>query len=494
MEQSKPSNGMIDYISRERTNTKLYFGLAWAASTIIFASIQLFLGTDEKIVGMAFISLLLCVVPLLLFGVNDISAIFIFVLLSKYSFFPLWIKTFFGQRLDIGLNAPFTTFAIALAGSALACIALLLAKIIPVKKRVLGYSLSARQILLVGYFSATFGLFFLTLHIFFGPDVLPSGEIIQGFGGFGSLIGLLYFGVICLTVASMKSNVNPIHKIFLFMIILWVMLISLRSNAKIYFTFSAFAFMLTIFYFGIRIKIKHLIYLIVFAAFYVIVFAPIIHLTRTTDFRLADFSGKVSIIQNVFNSNSILSLRDQSNQTYNLTYYPAVGTFLIDRFEMIKDLDIAAGGISHRNTIGWIPVQWAFETSLPSFIFPDKPAVNDIDLIAYNAGYFPILTRLNHTMGLFGSAYAMFLWPGLIFVSLAILIAYIFMLRVIVRPDLRDNLFGIFLLARYSFNFSEQSVQSLLSTMLRFIPIDVVLILGVLFLAAYMAPRARKQG
>lgn len=492
MEQSRISTGTMSFAPRKKTNASLYLGLVWAASMVIFAAVQLFLGTDEIIVLLAFLSLLCCAVPLLLYGIYDISAVFIFVLLSKYSFFPLWIKTFLGERLDIGLNAPLNTFSVALAGSVIACIALFLTKLIPVKKRVLGFSLSERQMLAAGYLASTFGLFFLTLHIIFGSLMLPSGEMIQGFGGFGSLIGPLYFGIVCLTVVSMRSNANPIHKISLLIIFLLIMLLSLRTTAKVYFTLSVFAFVAAIFYFSIRIKKRYLVYLGVFAAFYAYVFAPVLHLTRTTDFQLADIYGKISILEDIFNNYSILTLRDQGNQTYNLTYYPSAGTFLVDRFEMIADLDIAVGGISRKNTIGWIPFQWAFETSLPSFIFPNKPAVNDIDLIAFNAGYFPILTRLNHTMGVFGSAYAMFLWPSLVFITLTTLGAYILVLRLIVSPDLMYNLFGVFFLARYSFNFSEQSVQLLLSSIIRSIPIDVALILGICFVTAYIFPNIRK--
>ncbi len=74
--------------------------------------------------------------------------------------------------------------------------------------------------------------------------------------------------------------------------------------------------------------------------------------------------------------------------------------------------------------------------ALPSFIVQNKSNISDIDLIAYNAGYYPILTTLNHTIGVFGSAYAMFLWPGLVFISLVIIFLYLLMLRLIVLPKL----------------------------------------------------------
>ncbi len=178
---------------------------------------------------------------------------------------------------------------------------------------------------------------------------------------------------------------------------------------------------------------------------------------------------------------------------FNYTYYPSIHTFVVDRLEMIQDMDIVAGGISRGNTIEWVPVRWALAAALPSFIVGNKSNVSDIDLIAYNAGYFPILTTLNHTMGVFGSAYAMFLWPGLVFISLGVIFLFLLMLRLIVLPKLGYNIFGIFLVSKYVYDFSEQSVQALLITMLRSIPIDVVLILGILILVVKLFPNHRKR-
>ncbi len=493
IEQDRPSTSVIKLANGKRISTRVLMGWIWIYSMFIFAGIQLWLGTDPIIVVMAFISLFLCVLPIFLLGIDSISAVFIFFLLSKYSFFPLWIKTLLGERIDIGLNFPYKTFAIALAGSAIACIALFLVHHISVRKRILDFSLTNKQMLVAGYLATGIGLLFMTLHYIFSPVILPGGGYIRGFGGFGSLIGPLYFGICCLTLISFKSKVNPIHKISLILIFLWMFIISIQTNAKLYFTFSVFAFVLTVFYFRFKIKIRYIVIFGIFILFYVFVFAPVIHITRTTAFKLADISGKITIIENIFGNYSIYDIMDESNTTYYLPYYSSAGTFLVDRFEMIQDLDIVAGGISQRNTIGWIPLQWAIESSLPSAIYPNKPDISDIDLIAYNAGYFPFLTRLNHTMGLFGSAYAMFLWPGMIIISLIILVFYLLIIKVIVRQSLWYNLFGIFILTSYGFNFSEISVQTFISSMIRSIPLDVILILGILFLAFYICPKTPKH-
>jgi hypothetical protein len=460
---------------------------------LVFAAIQLVLGTDGRIIALAFFSLLCCIVPLFLFGIDDICAVFVFGLLSKYSFFPLWIKTLMGERVDIGLTAPLRTFEMAFVGSVVCCLALLLVKLIPMKRRLLEYHLSDKQMLLAGYLGIGIGLLFLTLHVNFVPVLLLSGEVIKGFGGFGSLVAPLYFGISCLTAVSLKPNANPLHKICLSAVFVMLIALSLQTNAKAEFTLAIFTFILTIFYFHIRIKKRYFIYGAVLVAFYFFVFAPIIHLTRTNAFRTADFSGKISIIQNTFGINLMNEFAGQNKEIFTYNYYPSLHTFVVDRLEMIQDMDIPAGGISHGNSIGWLPVQRAIESALPSFIIHNKSNISDIDLIAYNAGYYPALVTLNHTIGIFGSAYAMFLWPGLIFVSLGVLFLYILLLRWLVLPKLVYNSFAIFLLGRYLFLFSEQSVQALLIAILRSIPIDATLIMGILILIVNIFPNPRQH-
>jgi hypothetical protein len=491
IELSQTSDHAVDYAPRKKIAPRLFWGTAWVVSMLIFAIIQLLLGTDGKIIGLAFFSLLCCAIPLFLFGIDDICAVFIFGLLSKYSFFPLWIKTVMGERIDIGLTAALRTFEMALVGSVICCVALFAAKSIPIRRRLLDFHLSDKQMILAGYLAASFGLIFLVLHVLFVPVVLPSGEVTKGFGGFGSLVGPLYFGIGCLTAISLKRHANPIHRVFLLAIFVALVALSFQTNAKAEFTLAIITFVLTIFYFRIKIKARYIIYCCVFIVFYFFVFAPIIHLTRTDVFKTADFSGKIAIIENMFGSNLMSEFSGQSREIFNYNYYPSIHTFVVDRLEMIQDMDIPAGGIWRGNTIGWLPVQRAIESALPSFIVQEKSNISDIDLIAFNAGYYPILVTLNHTIGVFGTAYAMFLWPGLIFISFTVIFLYLFLLRLIVLPKLAYNPFGIFLLGRYLFVFSEQSVQALLIAILRFIPIDAILILGILIAVVHIFPNHR---
>lgn len=477
----------------KKINFRMIVPVVWILSSFLLAGIQLWLGADMLIITLAWLTLLCCGIPLILFSVNDLPAIFIFILLSKYSFFPFWIKTLMGERIDVGLSAPLITFVIALIGSVIGCLVLIAVKIVPIKKKLLGFSLHSRQLIPLSYISTLWGLLFLTLHVIFSPVILPTGETIQGFGGFGSLLGPLYLGIAGLTLLSAKHKGKIFHRTILIVVFIWIILLSFQNNVKIYFTLSVLSLVLTIFYFKINVKMIHVGYMALFLVFYVLIFAPAIHLTRTSAFKSADIGGKIQILQNLFLNYSLSELSDENNRLFRFKYYSPAGTFVVDRFEMIQDLDIVSFGISDANTIGWIPIDWALKNTLPKFLSPNKPSISDIDLIAYNARYIPVLRSYNHTLGLFGSAYAMFLWPSLISISFVIIFLYLIMLRSIVPDNISYNLFGVFFIARLAFNFSEQSVQALVTTMLRVVPIDTILTLAFLFIVQLISAKSRNN-
>ena len=86
-------------------------------SMLVFA--QLLLGTDPLILLLAFFALFSVGLVLLIWGTNRLLPLLAVLILTQYSFFPFWIKTLIGQRLDLGLNNPYETFIVASVGSSI---------------------------------------------------------------------------------------------------------------------------------------------------------------------------------------------------------------------------------------------------------------------------------------------------------------------------------------------------------------------------------------
>jgi hypothetical protein len=192
-------------------------GLFWVLITISFIVIQLILRTEFSILLMATVALICCGIPIIFFGLFDLIGLFSFALLSKYSFFPFIIKTTFGERIDVGLHDPYNTFLVIMIGSLIVCLALIMAKIFPIKKHILNNWRSKKQLLFVGYIAVLLGFGFLLMHLQFKPKLLPGGKLSQGFGGFGQFVSLINFGIVALTAFAIKSNqkISKKHKIAL---------------------------------------------------------------------------------------------------------------------------------------------------------------------------------------------------------------------------------------------------------------------------------------
>lgn len=472
--------------------THIILGL-WAIQTVVFIALQLSFGSDIMIILMGAISLICCLYPLMHKGWTDLPAMFAFTLLSKYSLLPFWIKTIYGQRIDVGLEAPFNTFLIMTIGSIITCMALFIVRLIPAKKRLLKSLIPARQALFMGYIASTLGLIFLFLHVLYRPVPLSNGRVIPGFGGFGSFTGLLYLGIICIVSVNLQKGSSLLRNIFLLLILIGALILSTFDNGKTNFSFAILAYFLTILYFNFRVKLHYVVYFIAISMFYVLVFAPVIHLTRTTSFKTADFYEKTQMVSQLLSGNSTQTLLFESGRGFRTKYYPQANSFLIDRLEMIQDLDLVAARMTPSRTIGWQPIQMAFESIIPSILLPGKASIVDIDLIAFKIGLTGNLRVTRHTLGVFASTYAMFMWPEWMPITLLILLIYFLMLKFIVSSDMKNNIFAIYLLTKYCFSFSEVSVQELLGNMLRTIPIDIISFILITFISRFVSSLIKRR-
>lgn len=464
--------------------------IALVGGAALISLVQAVLGTDPVFCAIAFLALLFFGLPIVVFGYKDIAAVFCSVLLSKYSFFPFLLKTIMGERLDVGLVSPEDTFWVLLAGSMLACLALFLAKLPRVRTPLFNRAFSLAEISRLGVVSAAAGLVFLILHLMFAPHLLDNGEFSAGFGGFGDLAGLVYFGVICLTVVSSAGQSRTGYRMGVYVLLGMVLLISLVANAKAYFTLAVLAYLLAYYFFSVRTKIRYLFYLIAFAVAYALVFAPLVHVLRTPEFREADLAGRIALVEDAVESREYDKGFDDRRAVSTEDYYPSLAGPLMDRLEMIADLDVVVGGVDETNALGWLPVSMAFRSIVPSFLMPGKPKVSDIDIIAYRIGLSWRLEPLKRTLGVFATSYAMLLWPGWMLVTLVLLFGYFLVLRLLFAPSAVGNVVGVYFIAKYAFLFSEQGTEAIIQTLFRGFPIDIAVLL-LLIRFALRKPRLR---
>ena len=449
----------------------------YAALCVFVAVIQLMIGTQLHIILTACLLLIIAGSPLLLFGVTDITALFAFGLLSKYSILPFLIKTLIGDRIDVGLLDADKTFMVILVGSLIVVIALAASKTIRIRKTLLDVSFSDEQLKLFGFLAYGLGFVLMMLHVFMHPKLI-GGEITQGFGGFGSFLGLLFLGVVATTAHLAKTDSKKIVNIPIVLMLAGSLIISLADNLKLYFTLSLLSYLITLFIFRRKVSIRYVVVGFLMVLLYVSIVAPTIHTLRTDAFAEANYQQRAEMVmQFIYKHVTGTGGSSQDGKAIvSYDYYPNLHSPLIDRLEMVQDLDVVLNGINRKNTVGWQPVYLALESALPSILVPNKRNEADIDFIAYQIGLTSRVENWRQTMGIFAVSYAMFMWPGWMILTFFLLSSNFLMIRKLVAPSVLGNLFGAYLLVRLGMGFSEVDVRGAIVSMVRTIPVDLVTI------------------
>ncbi len=473
--------------SYKQPDSRLYLVILWFVASTIVIIFQAILGAEPILLAMAFLSVVIPGAIFYLFGIFNITSIFAAILLMKYGAMPFVIKTLMGERIDVGLWATNESFLILTVGSALVFAALLFANTIPIKKRFLTRKFHNHDLKRYGHVFYFLGLIFGFLHIQFKPVILASGQLSSGFGGFGEFSSLLYLGIILSTAFLVSVSNKKTIDIKIILMLLGALVLSLLSNTKNQFVLSLIAYAATLFfytpdYFRSKRGWRHLGYIFFLLIVFVYIVAPLVHITRTIG--VSNISTITERVKYVFdNSADVVETAEAvtlSRQDDRVRYFGVIEGVLVDRLDMIQDMDLVVSRTNQANLIGWQPFLLSFQSITPRFLYPDKPSYNDIDLIAYNIGLISEQRVLRRTMGVYAVAYSMFMWPGWILIVFIVYALWFIVLRVIVRPDLRCNVWAIYFLVKYGLVFSESGVQALLGTMMRSIPLDIIIIYLVL--------------
>ncbi len=472
------------------SNSRQLLVVSWFIASTILISIQAVLGAEPVLLVMAFLSLIVPGIVFYLFGIFNITSIFAVILLMKYGAVPFIFKTLMGERVDVGLWATNESFLILTVGSVLILMALMFANIAPIKNHFLkqkyhGCDLShSHDSKKYGYAFYFVGLTFGFLHLQFKSVILESGQLSGGFGGFGEFSSLLYLGIIFSTVFLVSLRNEKIIDVRIILMLCGALVLSLLSNTKNQFVLSLIAYAATLFfyipgYFRSKRGWRHLICIFFLLIVFVYVVAPLVHITRAigvssissvTDRAIYLFDN----LSDIFDTSKTTTLSVQDDR---VRYFGSVESVLVDRLDMIQDMDLVVSRTSESNLIGWQPIKLSLQSITPRFLYADKPSYNDIDLIAYNIGLTSELGVLRRTMGVFAVSYSMFMWPGWMIVVFFVYALWFITLRVLVRTDLRRNVWAIYFLVKYGFVFTECGVQVLLGIMMRSIPLDIITIL-----------------
>jgi hypothetical protein len=223
-----------------------------------------------------------------------------------------------------------------------------------------------------------------------------------------------------------------------------------------------------------------------FAGFlFVAVVTPAIHYMRAPQFKTANISEKVDMISKVvptlLDPETHADIAEKVNTIANPLFRYFNNDILIDRLEMIQDMDLVVSQAKRRGYLGWPLLLEDLKKILPSFLV-EKSVYGDVDVISFYYGIRPYGLAGFPTMGLFATAFATFGWLGGCILTYLLVLIYFLVIKIIAGPFLYKNIWAIFLMALLWVAFSERSVEQLVVSIFRETPVLVIMMLLVIFL------------
>jgi hypothetical protein len=317
------------------------------------------------------------------------------------------------------------------------------------------------------------------LHIIFRP-VMYEYTIEQGFGGFGLFTGFNYLGIIFASYANLLKSKG--RRIFdkTNIIMLFLMFIeALISNTKHDFATSFLAIVLTYVYCRRGFPLKYLFFCVLGSILFISILTPAVQFLRNGDFKTAKIGEKVQMVVETVPALFDNSFRDNFDEVLDSTQNPLFHYFpdnlLVDRIEMIQDMDIIVYNADSKPSLGLPLMLEILKKMLPGFMV-QKNDFSDGDIISFYYGTRPYGLGGFLTVGLFATNHAIFGWFGGIILTYLVVTFYYLTIKVLAPINLNNNIWGIFFMTYLWIPFSERSIEQLLGVIFRETFITVFLI------------------
>lgn len=477
--------------------------LLFIATGILFIG-QLILGTSIYFSLGVYLSLIVTIITLSIIGFTSIAGMLIEYCIFRFLIFSQIAKTLYGQPGDSNLMAPDTTISVLLIGTTSICVAAILVSRFLRGSALIQQKVSPEILVHVRDISFVLGIICLAV-IEFGSQT-ESGE-----GSYGGISGLAhqFSGVANLSVLAEAWRVLTVSegrrstsfRLYLILGVLTACGIAAGSKTSIAMPFLTYA--LGCFAFRRSVTKPQILLGASIMVFGILILYPLTNLSRNyisvTGSRVAavgelldrilDDPGYLFNEWNVIKSQPILerSLMQQG------LYYLGVDDPLLERFLLIANTDVIVNAVNTDGPFGFeAVVGHGFELVLPTFLAPNKTRVDIGDQITWYYGLSTPGVLGFPTIGFFASCYATLEWLGIIVIPLLIMIP-LFLEVQLFGAGVFGNVFGVYLLLENFHSFGEMGVESGIQSIFRNIPLDVVVIIILFYVANLLSVRGEHQ-
>jgi len=407
---------------------------------------------------------------------NSISDMFIAVYILKLFIFAWIIKVLNFESVTYGLLSENTTPLIVLFSVIIIFLLRLALSSSRNKCGIININFNQYNLNLTSKVFVFLGVAFQLLHIALKP-VIVEGHDGGGFGGFGNFTSIGYLGIILyLYNLKIEGKKHIQFDYYIISVITVYLIISLLSNTKHQIITVFIAILLSSFSFGLKFKQKHVVLGVFFVLFISQIVTPVIQQTRSLNFRLASFSDKVELV-----TSAVFTSGDERYMKSFYRGYLPVESSLIDRLDILSETDRVVSGVDSIGFVGSYPITDGLTKALPGFLVPDRSQAATTDKIMWDIREKSYLLISRITIGLASSVYAVSGFSSFFVFFPIMFFLFIFTLAKLFGNSFENNVLGVFFLTKYLLFFTEKTFEGLMVTLLRDLPITLILVFMVLF-------------
>lgn len=465
--------------------------LLWAAvaTFALLSIIHLLLGSNPIVVVIAFLIMMIGIVPVKIAGIRSIGALFVLLVAFRYVDFAVFAKFLMLQPLDSNLRQPIESFFAVLLGLTGYLIAFYISSLIYVGRPLLNPVLMERKLLIISILAALiggaawFGKIAAVNSLSAGADLSQKTTVHTFFTSF-YLLAIISATAQTLIASNGRRSINAWCAVLLFTQLIF----GVVANVRMPILNGILAYIVTVIAFRGRVRWRYIILAGILLSCIISFITPIMLYVRS-------FRGELSARERVIstaeisklalsNPQVLRTLRGRIKDFQSILNYYGEPMNVFERASHIENVDVVIDGIDRSGHKGFVSIKIGLGRVLPRFINPNKDVGWSIgDKLYYEIGYRTILGGYL-TLPLIADGYASFGWFGAFFFPIVFATPILIILRKF-SWSLPHNIWAIYLFIRFHNSFVEGDTAAYLLGLLRIVPQDLLLLMIINYIASF---------
>ena len=437
---------------------------SYGGAVILLGLVHVLLGCSPLVALLAVGSVLISLVPAILYGWRDLPSLLVMLGGVRYVTTAVVWKLMEGSPLDSGLYAPLESFTVVLVGTLATACAAVLAHLLWRRRQVFVERYSAWGYVILAGAGLAFAIAYLVVR---ASDVNVPG----GFAG------IFKHGIVLFPLAWMGFNWTRYRRVFTpeFVAGMAVLIIvTLGFNSRQSAGYAAVAIGLFLVGFRVRISPGLAALAAAFVIFFGVVVAPAMSDVRIYK-RYLSTSEMVELTIDQIGKRLAGNYVDPTinpDAIYQLHYLKHSNNFT-SRLVNVHILDFMVARAESQGPIGTERFYEGLWELLPSIIVRDKSTITHPDYAFWIYGVIPYGVQNFITSTPYGDAYS---YGGLSFTFGAVLVAYllVFLLFRIACPRLEKSILSVFVIAIYAHELTAGYILSVYGVALRTLPVEIL--------------------